>query len=390
MLFLTLVSFTAAVITGIYAYHTSQKNIQILRSTEELQRSFKHDRANLENQTAQSSQILHHLSEGVIGVDSRQRILFMNPSAASILRLDGKSCLDKTLLEVTHHTAVEETMNQAMKRQSHETGEIALTYPEEKTLRFNAIGLPAEAGKMRGIITFYDVTKVKNLENMRREFVANVSHELKTPLTSIHGFIETLLGGALKDTAQSETFLKMMREDTERLNRLIHNLLELSRIESREYSLKTEKLSLKHEVERALSILAPRLEEKKIRVDTQVAEDLPSVLADRDQLKQVLLNLLENAVKFNHEGGKIKVTAAKKGSFVETCVQDTGCGIPKDSVNRVFERFFRVDKSRTSSSGGTGLGLSIVKHIVEAHGGQVRCESAPNKGASFFFTLRVA
>lgn len=390
MLFFALICLTAAVIASIYAYQTAQKNIQILRSTDELQRSFKQDKSSLESLKTQSSLILHHLSEGVIGVDSRQRILFINPSAASILRVNAAAALDKTMLEVTHHTSVEETMAQAMKRQNYQTAEIALTYPEEKVLRFSAIGLPSEAGKMRGIVTFYDVTKVRNLENTRREFVANVSHELKTPLTSIHGFIETLLGGALKDTAQSETFLKMMREDTERLNRLIHNLLELSRIESKEYSLKTEKLSLKHETEKALKVLAPRFQEKKIETEISIREDLPSVLADRDQLKQVLLNLLENAVKFNREGGQIKIHAQAKNNLIEVSVQDSGCGIAGESVDRVFERFFRVDKSRTSSTGGTGLGLSIVKHIVEAHGGQVRCESTPGKGSTFYFTLRAA
>lgn len=388
MLIFALLCFTAAVLTGIYAYQTSQKNLQITRSADALQHSFKAETLRLEKEKTQSALILHHLSEGVIGVDESQRILFINPSAASILRVNIQSALDKTLMEVTHNTHFEEAMTQALRNQNNLTAEIDLTYPEEKNLRVSLIGLPKEAGLMRGIAVFYDISQIKHLENTRREFVANVSHELKTPLTSIHGFIETLLGGALKDSAQSETFLKMMREDTERLNRLIHNLLELSRIESREGTLKTETLILKDEVEKALAVLTPRIEERNISVKIQIPGSLPKIAGDRDQLKQVLLNLLENAVKFNREGGNITISASEKTPFVEVNVRDTGIGIPNESIPRVFERFYRVDKSRTSQTGGTGLGLSIVKHIIETHGGQVRCESTPGQGSDFSFTLK--
>jgi len=375
----------------IFLVRAHQKNIEkINREARGTELALQKKIAALEGEILKNSAILHYMSEGVIGVDRSQRILIINPGAESILHLPASSAKGKTLLEVTHETEAERLMTQALETSRYQTGEIELTYPEPKVLRASAMGLPENVGELCGILVFYDITPLRKLENIRREFVANVSHELRTPLTSISGFIETLLGGALKDTARSESFLKMMQEDTQRLTRLIQDLLNLSRIESREIPLNLEPLDLKREIEKTMEGLQPHLEEKKIKMEMIFPDALPKVLADADKFKQVLLNLLDNAIKFNKPQGQIKIQGISIGRFVEISIRDTGIGIPPEATDRIFERFYRVDKSRTSDSGGTGLGLSIVKHIVEAHGGKVRCDSIFGKGSTFFFTLPLA
>jgi two-component system phosphate regulon sensor histidine kinase PhoR len=355
-----------------------------------LVRSLKSRIARLEEEKVKTSAILNYMTEGVIGVDADLRIVVINPGAESILHLPSHGAKGKTLLEVTHQTQSEDLMARALETQSHHTAEIELAYPEPMTLHMDAIGLPEKTGEMAGILVFYDITALRRLENMRKEFVANVSHELRTPLTSVNGFIETLLGGALKDAERSESFLKMMREDTQRLTRLIDDLLNLSQIESHELPLERKPLSLKEEVRKAATVLQPRLDEKKLRLEIEIPDAFPPVLADGDKLKQVLLNLLDNAVKFNRPGGRVIIRAQQTGRHAEIRIQDTGIGIPPEAAERIFERFYRVDKARASETGGTGLGLSIVKHIVEAHGGKVRCDSLLGKGSTFFITLPLA
>jgi len=238
----------------------------------------------------------------------------------------------------------------------------------------------------------HDITEMRRLENLRKDFVANVSHELKTPLTSIKGFVETLLGGALRDGEHGTAFLKMMEEDAKRLERLIDDLLKLSEIESKEVPLKISPLDLKAEVESVLSTFQHQIEKKRIVVENQISEDpFPKVKADRDKLRQVLINLIDNGIKFNRDGGRIvlgaEVTEEKE---IRISVEDSGIGIPKKDIPRIFERFFRVDKARSRELGGTGLGLAIAKHIIEAHGGTVSCASELGKGSTFSFTLPTA
>lgn len=366
-----------------------KKNIyQMARQHHEKERILQARIAVLEKEITQISVILGHMAEGVIGVNADQQILVINPAAEKILQLQPGAAVGKNLLEAARDVHLSDIIGQAIRTQSYFAGEAELTYPEEKILHAGAIGLPPSAGQMRGVLVFYDVTPIRKLEKMRREFVANVSHELRTPMTSIRGFLETLLGGALKDANTSESFLKMMQEDTNRLTRLVDDLLELSKIESKESPLKRAPLDLRFEVEKAAAIIQPKMEQKKIRLENAIpSENFPKISADRDRLKQVFLNLLENAVKFNRDGGSIKIFAEKEQGRVRVSISDTGIGIPEEAVPHVFERFFRVDKSRTAGTGGSGLGLSIVKHIVESHGGQVSCQSRSGQGTTFSFTL---
>src|SRR3989338_7766783 len=204
------------------------------------------------------------------------------------------------------------------------------------------------------ILVISDISQVRQLENARKDFVANVSHELRTPLTSLKGFTETLLGGAFQDSEKSLSFLKMMGEDAERLTRLIDELLELSKIESKEIVLKFRPIPLRAEVDKVAELFRQRIEEKKIHIDNQVPAQI-QVSADLDRLKQVFVNLIDNAIKFNKTGGKIFLSAEQKNDSVDVRVSDTGIGIPEKSVPHIFERFYRVDKARSREVGGTGL-----------------------------------
>jgi len=345
----------------------------------------------MKSEKTKVSAILESMAEGVIAVGNQNETLLLNPSAEAIFGISNKDAIGKSLLEVTHNRQIDDLMTQAVQTASVQTAEIEWSHPQECILKAHAIAVSEKQGGLGGILVFYDMTDLRKLEKLRRDFVANVSHELRTPLTSIKGFIETLLGGAHRDPKQSETFLHMMEEDAARLNRLIDDLLELSKIESKEVVLKKESLNLSEEAEKAIHCCQGWVGKKQIVIENRISSQaLPRVEADRDKLQQILINLIDNAVKFNREGGKVVLEASEANGGVQISVEDTGSGIPEASLPRVFERFFRVDKARSRELGGTGLGLSIVKHLVESHGGKVSCESELNKGSKFSFILPVA
>ncbi len=361
----------------------------LVRVMNKMASSLKARVAEAESEKAKFSAILVNMEEGVIAVNRAKEVLMINPKAERIFHASPLAP-GKSLIEVVRDEKIDEMMDQALSGQTSFSEEIELSGTERKWLKANVIGLPQGEG-VCGILVFYDISTIRKLENMRREFVANVSHELKTPLTSLHGFIETLLDGAYRNPERSEAFLKMMQEDAGRLGRLIDELLELSKIESNQVNLLTESLSIEEEVKKALAVFEKPLSEKKINLENRISKSgLPLVLADRDRLRQILLNLLDNAIKFNREGGSIVIKADLAGEHMKISIEDTGIGIPESSILRVFERFYRVDKARSKEMGGTGLGLSIVKHLVELHGGRVHCESQIGKGSTFSFTVPTA
>ncbi len=336
------------------------------------------------------SGILNPMAEGVVVVNANREVLLMNPSAKEIfgVKLAEASEAGKALIEVVRNAKIGEILERLFQTKAKQDDEVEISYPEKRVLKVHVAYAGDQSSRFSAILVFYDVTEIRRLENLRREFVANVSHELKTPLTSIKGFIETLLGGAMSDAAKCESFLKMMEEDAGRLSRLIGDLLELSEIESKEMPLKLDWVDVGEEAEKALPSFQSQIEKKRISAANQIAKgQFPKVRADRDRLKQVLVNLIDNAVKFNREGGALTVRAEKLERQLKVSVEDTGIGIPEHDLPRVFERFYRVDKARSREAGGTGLGLAIVKHIVEAHGGKVSCDSRVNAGSIFSFTL---
>ena len=389
--FFTVLLIAASLLFFFLFKKSRSKKIQALtKDRSSIARELESKISEIEDEKSRLSAILRHMAEAVIAVDQRKQIVMVNPSAQAMLGVQEKAILGRNLIEIVRNQKADEILDEALQKKCAIVAEINLHYPSRKTLKASAVGISGAEGMVSGILVLSDVTEMRKLENLRRDFVANVSHELRTPLTSIKGFIETLLAGALEDSKRSEGFLKMMEQDASRLTRLIDDLLELSKIESKETTLKKKPLILKEEVDQVVSIFHPRLAEKKLSIENDILTNgFPRVLADRDQLKQVLVNLVDNAIKFNREGGRILFKARKTEDKVEVSIEDTGIGISKDAIPRIFERFFRVDKARSREQGGTGLGLAIVKHIVESHGGNVSCESVLGKGSKFSFTLPV-
>jgi two-component system phosphate regulon sensor histidine kinase PhoR len=246
-----------------------------------------------------------------------------------------------------------------------------------------------EAGNLRGVVAvFHDISDLKRVERIRRDFVANVSHELRTPVTVIKGYAETLLSGALSDDPQrAERFLGIIQNHADRLSSLVRDLLTLSELESGEVSMHPLSVQVEDAVRHALLLVGQRGEEKGVNLEYMGATGAACVKADRSRLDQVLINLLDNAIKYSGQGGTVTVRAVEEGDMVRISVRDSGIGIPDKDLPRLFERFYRVDEARSRDRGGTGLGLSIVKHIVQAHGGSVSVESTQGVGSVFSFTL---
>lgn len=327
--------------------------------------------------------ILESLAEGVVAVDEAGLIVSANGAARTLLGL-GPLPLGVSFFETVRQRELQELTRTVLATGLTVNTEYTVFAPVWRVLRAQAV---AGAGDSRAVLLIQDVTERFRYEQLRREFVAHVSHELKSPLTSIRSLTETLLdGGGLEDPSCNRRFLGLIDEDSKRLSRLIDDLLILSEIESRALPLQVARLSLAPLVQALLAPLEVLVEQKGLQVECLIAGDL-EVWADPDRLRQVVGNLVDNAVKYCHRGGRVEVRAERDGPSVEVVVDDTGPGIPAEACERVFERFYRVDKNRSRELGGTGLGLSIVKHIVESHGGTVWVKSVVGKGTAFHFTL---
>jgi two-component system phosphate regulon sensor histidine kinase PhoR len=338
----------------------------------------------------QATAILESMAEGVIAVDGQGRILLINPSATLLLGMTKLDAAGQSLFEAVRHHEAQALVKLVLRERRRVTKDLTMFQPEERMLRLH--GVPCQGGGPSGpraVLVIQDVTESNRFEQLRKEFVANVSHELKSPLTSIRGLTETLLGGALSDPANNRRFVKLIDGDAARLSRLIDDLLALSQIESQAVPLTLAVVELKPVVESVLASLQPAIVQRRLKVMLELPANV-AVRADPDRLRQVLFNLVDNAIKYNKEGGRITLSAVREGSMANVIVADTGIGIPKNDLSRIFERFYRVDKARSRELGGTGLGLSIVKHIVEAHGGSVSVESRLNQDSRFSFTIPLA
>jgi two-component system phosphate regulon sensor histidine kinase PhoR len=266
--------------------------------------------------------------------------------------------------------------------------ELELPGVQGRWVEVNAAAVFDRAGTQRGsILVFHDLTRLKQLESTRQEFVANVSHELRTPLSLIKGFVETLLDGAKNDPELSTRFLHTIEKHTDRLTYLIEDLLTISRLESGQIVMNRHEVGLQEEVAQVIDDLQARAADKNTSLRNEIPADLQA-RADTDRLQQVLFNLVENAIKYGRTEGTVTIGGkVNEDSKAELWVKDDGPGIPPESKERIFERFYRVDRARSRETGGTGLGLAIVKHIVQAHGGEVWVKSELGQGATFFFTL---
>jgi len=330
--------------------------------------------------------ILDNIDSGLIVFNADGKAELANAVVNKILNTAAdRSLIGLQDLEIIRSPLLHAKLVQVFRYKKEEFFELKLPFAEEKFLECSLIPLP-DAGK--GVLLILrDVTRLRKLEKMRSEFVANVSHELRTPLTSIKGFAETLLNGALEDKESAYRFVGTIDAEAERLTKLINDLLDLSRIESGQITFNPVSLDIHEEVDLVLERLEPLWKEKKMTVVNEISPTLNKIKTDKALLQEVLYNLIDNAVKYTPEAGKIIIGAEEEKSGIKVFVRDNGPGIPAEEQDRIFERFYRLDKARSRKLGGTGLGLSIVKHIVENQGGKVGVQSAPHQGSNFWFWL---
>lgn len=325
--------------------------------------------------------------EGVMVVDSNGEILLMNRALRDILLVKDKP-IGKKPIEVIRNIEIQNITDAVLKLQrSIETREISILIPKEKILLVHATPVMRDSGPEGAVLVFHDITDLRRLEKIRQDFVANVSHELRTPISSIKGYAETLLDGALEDKENAKDFLKIIYSDTDRLARLVEDILDLSKIESGKFDMIFKPCNIKPLIERVIFSLDKQAKDKLISIKIDVDKDLPFVYVDEARIAQVLLNLIDNAIKYNKKNGTVTVSAKDRDKFIQIDVADTGVGISEKDLHRLFERFYRVDKARSRQLGGTGLGLSIVKHIVSAHHGEVSVKSVLGQGSTFSFTI---
>jgi two-component system phosphate regulon sensor histidine kinase PhoR len=339
---------------------------------------------------------LKGMMEGVLVVDGRGRILMVNDALRNLLSFSS-DVADKMPLEVIRNAELEAAITSVVREGKNKVLELNVTVPGGRILEVNVVGiLPssnstgADGEGVRGAIAvFHDITRLKELEIIRQDFVANVSHELRTPLTTIKGYAETLLEGALKEEVAFQ-FVQVIKRHTDRLTKIVEDLLMLSKIESKEFQLKIEFISLPDFINDVIDFVKEAAEKKEISISQSKITSSQAVGADRNYLEQIFINLLDNAIKYTHEGGKVTISAIEKDKReIQFSIEDDGMGIPREDIPRIFERFYRVDKGRSQELGGTGLGLSIVKHLVQAHGGRVWVESQLGEGSTFYFTLPI-
>lgn len=344
----------------------------------------------INSERAKLDLVLSSMFEGVIVTDDKEKIILMNPSLRKIFFVDTNP-EGKKPLEVIRNTAVGEMVDRILKGKQHlATEEITVNIPEEKILRVNGVPIMRNNRLEGAILVFHDITQLRRLEQIRQDFVANVSHELRTPISSIKGYAETLLEGALKDKDNAKEFISIIYQDSNRLANLINDLLDLSKIESGKMKMSLVSLDTVSVIKRAVTVIENQARAKSIALKINLAQGLPKIKADETRFSQVMINLLDNAIKYSSEGGSATISAKVVGDALQIDISDTGIGISEKDIPRIFERFYRVDKARSRELGGTGLGLSIVKHIVSAHGGQVWVKSELGLGSTFSFTIPLA
>ena len=381
---LTLLLFAA--LAGVHFWWRAKFRRQQEQSQAEMEVLQQRQQQTTTDAKAQQQVLFNSMLEGLLLLDRNRKIYLANRAFKNLFgiktELRGKTVMEALRLhEIAELVERVETQGQVFDH------ELKLPELSERWLQVNAAVITNSAGEREGtILVFHDLTRLKQLERTREEFVANVSHELRTPLSLIKGYVETLLDGARDNPEVAERFLKIIERNTQRLDLLIQDLLTISALESEQIKLNLQSVNLHTLAEKVLTDLNAKAENKNV----QLVNELPELTANGDvnRLDQVLANLVDNAIKYGGTNGSVHVGGNQlPDGKLEIFVRDDGPGIPPESLDRVFERFYRVDKARSRDQGGTGLGLSIVKHIVHAHGGEVRCESELGQGATFFFTV---
>ena len=330
------------------------------------------------------------MTEGVLILNTEDKIEFINQALSNILSEQYGDINGKTLLEAFRSVDLQKAFLEFKETRINVSREITLGNIESVILNVSISAVQDYPEEEKTMIVFHDVTRLKKLEKIRIDFVANVTHEIRTPLTAIIGYLETIKDGAINNIEETKKFIDIILKQAERLNRLVEDLLTISKIELNETRFKFENIFLSDAVTNVISIVEKKATSKKITIENNMPEKLRPVRADRDRLTQIFVNVLDNAVKFTPESGKVIITADETDAYSVVSIIDTGIGVPQDEIQRLGERFYRVDKTRSRDLGGTGLGLSIVKHLMIAHGGRMEIESQLGRGTKvfLFFPLR--
>ena len=333
--------------------------------------------------------VLSSMREGVVAIDAGERIMSVNPLAAAMFECDRKSLKGRSIQEMVRNLALQSFVAKAAA--SEEALEKDITFYRKAEIILNIRSSPivdAAGGRLGTLLVMTDVTRLRRLENMRRDFVANVSHEIKTPLTAIKGYVETLYNREVDTPEETQRFLGIITKHVNRLESIVEDLLSLSRIERDNFreALNLSTTRLGEVFQTAIQVCQKNAENRRIAIRIEQGEDLQATV-DATLLEQAILNLLDNAIKYSEDGSRVEISADRRNGMTAIHIRDFGCGIAKRNLPRLFERFYRVDKARSRQLGGTGLGLAIVKHIVQAHEGEIKVDSKLGEGSTFSIYL---
>ncbi|WP_078556362.1 cell wall metabolism sensor histidine kinase WalK [Bacillus alkalicellulosilyticus] len=359
---------------------------QLAMSFNQLTERLKEANASTEREKKKLSSVLSHMTDGVMATDTNGNIILMNKRAEEMLATSNEEAMGKSLPEVLR---LSETL---AVYDLHDFSENILldfsTEEQDYLIQASFSVIQKESGPINGLITvLHDVTEREKIEQERREFVANVSHELRTPLTTMKSYLEALEDGALQDPELAPKFITVTQTETERMIRLVNDLLQLSKIDSKDYQLTLTKINFHEYLNRIIDRFEIIAKERDITIKRKFPHTLTQVEIDKDKIHQVVDNIISNAMKYSPEGGSITISLVQQGKQVRLGISDEGVGIPRESHKKIFERFYRVDKARARNIGGTGLGLAIAKELIQAHGGEIWVQSSYGKGTTIYFTL---
>jgi two-component system phosphate regulon sensor histidine kinase PhoR len=341
----------------------------------------------LTHERNQSAAILSSMEEGVVVIDTEQRVIFCNSAFCQAAGVENMHWENRPVVELIRHSDLLSIMQSAFEGKNVVHGEVVVGSVRTRSFAITSVPIQSDELITGVVMVLHDITEIRRLERARRDFVANVSHEFRTPLTAIRGFSETLLEGALEDSGNRRRFIEIIHDHALRLTRLTNDLLRLAQIEAGQLQLEHRPVTIANIIDPCIETTRIHATQKGLTLEVQSSPDIPAMLGDMQSLQGVLQELLDNAIRYSSPGGEIKIKTALEGSEIEISVSDTGIGIPKADQARIFERFYRTDPARSRESGGTGLGLAIAKHLIEAHGGRIQVESEVGKGSTFSIFL---
>ncbi len=366
----------------------------------ELSESFMDMKAQLDKTINQLSErniemraILNSMIGGLVAIDNNNCVMLINQTAREMFDIRQKDVINKNILYVLRNHIINAFLNEKKDSFPVDKQTVLDLYYEDKYYKIYCSPIQDKSkgdNAIGTLLIMQDVTNIQKLENIRSEFVSNVTHELKTPLTSIKGFTDTLKSGAIKDEKVAERFLDIIDIEAERLHNLIGDILNLSEIETMKQDIAVQEYFFEDILNEVIAIIRPSADKKKVSISYKIDPSISKIMMNKDRLKQILINLIDNGVKYNKSNGEVNIYCIRQKDMLELHIIDNGIGIPKEHIPRLFERFYRVDKGRSRNQGGTGLGLSIVKHIVQLYNGTIKVKSEVGKGTEFIIKLPIA